>query len=66
VPDDRFGDWSFADLLTRAQELLAADPDPFEQLLSEVVGDARGPRIVASFVGTAINEAKRDRRAVGR
>ncbi len=66
MADDRFGDWSFADLVARAEELLAADPDPFARLVSEVVGESRGPRIVASFVGTAINEAKRDRRTVRR
>jgi hypothetical protein len=57
-----FGEWSFAGLVRRADELLPADPEPFEQMLHEVAGDGRAPRIVASVVGTSINEAKKGRR----
>jgi hypothetical protein len=58
----QFGGWTFGGLIRRADELLGADPEPFDQLLHEVAGDGRAPRIVASLVGTAINDAKRARR----
>jgi hypothetical protein len=58
----QFGEWTFAELIRRAGELLAADPEPFDQLLHEIAGPERAPRIVASVVGTAINDARRSRR----
>jgi hypothetical protein len=57
--DERFGDWSFEEIVARADEMLADDPEPFERLLADVGGNGRAPRVVASVVGTAVNEARR-------
>ncbi len=64
--DDRFGNWTYAAIVARATELLAEDQDPFEELLGEISGGARAPRIVASVVGSALNEARRSAKVVGR
>jgi hypothetical protein len=60
--DERFGDWTYGSILERAGAMLAQDPEPFERLLVEVGGNGRAPRIVASVVGTALNEARMRRR----
>lgn len=57
--DERFGTWSFEQIVERAAEMLADDPDPFDRLLIQIAGEGRAPRILASVVGTAINEARR-------
>jgi hypothetical protein len=59
--DERFGDWTYGEILERAEEMLAEDPEPFERLLTLVGGNGRAPRVVASVVGTALNEARRRR-----
>jgi hypothetical protein len=58
---DQFGMWTYRQLYARAQELLTDDPEPFERLIVEVTGRDRGQRVVASVIGTAINEAQKSR-----
>jgi hypothetical protein len=62
--DERFGDWTYGLILSRAEEMLGEDPEPFDRLVAEVGGDGRAPRVVASVVGTAINEARQRRRRI--
>jgi hypothetical protein len=62
--DDRFGDWSYAGIVERATSMLAEGPDPFEPLLLEIAMRERAPRILASIVGTALNEARKSQGAV--
>jgi hypothetical protein len=56
--DDRFGTWTFEQVVERATEMLSEDPDPFDRLLVQIAGEGRAPRVLASVVGTAINEAR--------
>lgn len=60
-PDARYGEWTFRKMVNRAAEMLRHDDDPFEDLLAEVYGGTRIPKLVMSLVGSAINQAKRDR-----
>jgi hypothetical protein len=58
--DQRFGTWTFEQIAQRAAEMLTDDPDPFDRLLIQIAGEGRAPRVLASVVGTAINEARRN------
>jgi Family of unknown function (DUF6339) len=58
--DERFGNWTFAEIVDRAAQMLADEADPFDRLVGIVGGEARAPRIVASIVGSAVNEARRE------
>ena len=60
-PDPRYGDWTFRAIVERADELLDYDDDPFETLLAEVYSGTRTPRLAMSLVGSAINQARRER-----
>ena len=59
--DKRYGDWTFTRIVHRAAELLRHDDDPFNELLTQVYAGNRTPKLIMSMVGSAINQARRER-----
>ena len=57
-PDARYGQWTFRAIVDRARQLLVSDDDPFDDLIDEVYGGTRIPKLVMSLVGSAINQAR--------